>query len=128
MANESQTYSDMASSTNALERIQQKIGEEADSLRPENTDMAFKSKQSEFVDFGAPPCLDLKSLAHTPLQQCVPITEQRLRFMQESLVNKIDSKQHNITIETAASVAEERCSRLNKSLHHLAEHNNRIFK
>jgi hypothetical protein len=48
--------------------------------------------------------------------------------MQEDLVSKVDSQQHNITIETAANVAKERCSRLNKTLHHLAEHNDQTFE
>ncbi|SAM06420.1 hypothetical protein [Absidia glauca] len=38
------------------------------------------------------------------------------------------AQQHNITIETSANVAEERCSRLNKSLYYLAEHNDHIFE
>ncbi|SAM09187.1 hypothetical protein [Absidia glauca] len=37
------------------------------------------------------------------------------------------SQQHKITIVTAADVAEERRSRLNKSMHHLAKHNGQIF-
>ncbi|SAM04739.1 hypothetical protein [Absidia glauca] len=68
------------------------------------------------------------------------MTEQRLHAIQEGLVNKIDSQQttptiinnlaqqHNIIIETAANVAEERRSQLNKSLHYLAEHNGPTFE
>ncbi|SAM01699.1 hypothetical protein [Absidia glauca] len=211
-------YSDMASYTHALERVQ-------------------ASSWSSWT--GASPCRDLKSLAHTLLQQCVPMIVQRLCAMQEDLVNKIDSQQatftttndciselvtakatlslnlnyndgsssvlttsspsssliaftttttttttsatilatttiydglaggypvetlvrqwgakwredqtlkffnrcrsiittinnfaqqHNITIETAANDAEERCSRLNKSLHHFAEHDDQILE
>jgi hypothetical protein len=57
-------YYGMASCTNALERVQQEIGEEATSLRPKNTDMAQRvSSWSSWT--GAPPCLELKSLTHT---------------------------------------------------------------
>jgi hypothetical protein len=38
------------------------------------------------------------------------------------------AQQHNITIETAANVDEERRYRLNKSLHYLAEHGVQIFE
>jgi hypothetical protein len=38
------------------------------------------------------------------------------------------AQHHNITIEAAANVAEERCSRPNKSSHHLAEHNDQNFE
>ncbi|SAM01821.1 hypothetical protein [Absidia glauca] len=37
------------------------------------------------------------------------------------------AQQHNITVKTAANVAEERRSRLNEPLHYLAEHNDQIF-
>ncbi|SAM07324.1 hypothetical protein [Absidia glauca] len=102
MANESEVYSDKVSYTNALELT------------------------------GAPPCLDLKSLAQTLPKQCVPLIEQRLRAMQEDLeiitiINNF-AQQHNITIKSAANVAEERCSPHKKPLHHIAEHNSQTFK
>ncbi|SAM07795.1 hypothetical protein [Absidia glauca] len=53
MANESEVYSDMVSYTNAFKRVQHEIGEEAASLRSKKTDMAYKSKQLEFLDWCA---------------------------------------------------------------------------
>jgi glutaminase len=41
-------------------------------------------------------------------------------------INKY-ANQHNLTIETAVNIAEERHSRLNRSLHYLSERNGMIF-
>ncbi|SAM03910.1 hypothetical protein [Absidia glauca] len=56
--------------------------------------------------------------------------EQKFSNRRRSIITIINkfAQQHNITTETDANVAEERCSGLNKSLHHLAEHNDQIFK
>ncbi|SAM03931.1 hypothetical protein [Absidia glauca] len=70
MANEFQVYSDIAFYTNALERVQQEIGEEAASLRPKSTDMAYKSKQLKLLDWCA--ILPGPEIArpHTPPTMC----------------------------------------------------------
>ncbi|SAM03303.1 hypothetical protein [Absidia glauca] len=57
--------------------------------------------------------------------------EERKNFnKRRSIITTINSfaQQHNITIETAANVTEERRSPPNKSLHYLAEHNDQIFE
>jgi hypothetical protein len=51
-------------------------------------------------------------------------------FLSRSIITTINnfSLQHSITIETAPNAAEERRSRLNKSLHYLAEQDDQIFE
>ncbi|SAM03504.1 hypothetical protein [Absidia glauca] len=67
----------MASYTNALERVQQKISEEAALLRPKKTDMAYKSKQLEFLDWCAILPGPETARPHTPStirQHLAPLT------------------------------------------------------
>jgi hypothetical protein len=58
--------------------------------------MGFSGLTTDFGAAGISRCfgtcfsVQRKSLAHTLVQQCVPMIEQRLRAMQEDLENKID--------------------------------------
>ncbi|SAM07075.1 hypothetical protein [Absidia glauca] len=70
MANESEVYSDMATYTKALERVQQKIGEKAASFRLYNKNMAYKSKQLEFLDWCATLPGPEIARPHTPPTPC----------------------------------------------------------
>lgn len=57
--------------------------------------------------------------------------DKEIKFLnrRRSIINTITkyAEQNNITIETAVDLAEERRSRLKKSLHYLAENNDKIF-
>jgi hypothetical protein len=57
--------------------------------------------------------------------------DQGEKILQQTtpIINTIKTyaEQHNITIETAVGIAEERRVRLKKSLHYLAENNDKIF-
>jgi hypothetical protein len=56
--------------------------------------------------------------------------ERKFFNSSRSIITVINNstQQRNNSIETAANVAEERCSRLNKSLRYLAKHNDQIFE
>ncbi|SAM07682.1 hypothetical protein [Absidia glauca] len=56
--------------------------------------------------------------------------ERKVFNRRRSIITIIDNlaQQYNTTIETAADVTEERCSRLNKPLYHLAKHDEQIFE
>jgi hypothetical protein len=55
--------------------------------------------------------------------------ERKKYHRRRSIITIINfAQQHNIAIETAVNVTDEKCSRLNKSLHHLDEHNDQIFE
>jgi hypothetical protein len=70
VANESRVHADVAFYTNALEGVQQEIGEEATSLRPKNTDMAYKSEQLEFLDWWDTLSEPEIARPHTPATMC----------------------------------------------------------
>ncbi|SAL96746.1 hypothetical protein [Absidia glauca] len=54
--------------------------------------------------------------------------ERKLFKRRRSIITIINNFAQQHIIETAANAAEERCSRLNKSLHHLTEHNDQIVE